>query len=173
MPRILVPRDDDETPGWFDPDKAREKIRESTWWDGNSRRGQCSGLQIGGAVLYRTAGGRWVLHTDGRFEHNGSSEYEWLTDEQAREWLIKSSGGNDRTLRGQVGPAKEAREALERYWPPLDAESGPSKGGRPAIDGEQINVKFPHDLLRRIDADRGSTSRAKWLRDMAEAALDR
>ncbi|GAA2680029.1 hypothetical protein GCM10010400_49240 [Streptomyces aculeolatus] len=151
---------------WFDDDSVREKIPESTRWEEGmgSRIGVCSGMQINRAYLMLTEGGRWVLHEDQRPEYDGPDRYEWLTDDQAKAWLVRSAEGHDDN-------AEVAEEALQRLWPDLPEESGP-KGGRPAI-GPAISVSYQPDLLKRVDAAaaKAGLSRAAWLRQAAEKAL--
>jgi hypothetical protein len=108
--------------------------------------------------LLRTAGGRWVRNHDAQRYYNGDDHYAFLTNEQAQKWLLASG-------------ADEAEGLLEKYFPETPAESGP-QGGRPAI-GAPINVAYPADLLRRIDAAaaKADMSRAAWLRNAAENAV--
>ncbi|WP_030895461.1 hypothetical protein [Streptomyces sp. NRRL F-5053] len=164
MTRIMVPNGDGTT-GWFDDERLREEFTETSVWDGNNWRGVCSGMQIKSAELLLTAEGRWVLHEDSSSEFNGPDSYRWLTDDEARVWLMKSGTGNR-------GPADEALEAVERLWPDVPEESGPSEGGRPAV-GPAISVAYPEDLLQRIDAAaaKEETSRAAWLQTAAREKL--
>jgi hypothetical protein len=139
--------------GWFD-DSSAERIEESTYWDGNNRRGVVSGLQCGYEELYRTKGGRWVRHYNARSEFNGPEFYEFLTDEQAQEWLLKD--GDD--------------DAVRKYFGEIEEERGP---GRPEI-GPAFSVRFPADLLARVDQLAGACglTRAAWLRQVAEVAAE-
>lgn len=143
--------------GWFDRDACTEVVNEDTAWDGNNHRGVLSGLQAGHEALLRTAKGRWVRHYDSTREYNGPEYYEYLTDEQARTWLLKNN-------------AEDSDKVLEKYFGKQEEEAGPSKGGRPVIGGP-VSVALGTDLLARIDDARGTTSRAEWLRRAAEAAL--
>lgn len=147
--------------GYFDLDAATHILEEDTFWDGNNMRGKVSGLQTTRADLYRTAGGRWVEHRDASHEFNGPNRWTFFTDDEAREWMLKSGG-------------TEAEAALEKWFPDTPDESGPGpQGGRPAIDGPPINVQYPRELLDRIDAacKAAKLSRAEWLRQAAEKAL--
>jgi len=146
--------------GWFDLDAAEHILEEDSRWDGQNMRGVISGMQINRAQLYRTSRGRWVENQDSRPEFNGPNTWRFLTDDEAREWMLKS--GN-----------REAEEALERWFPNTPEEAGPDpKGGRPAV-GPTINVAYPRDLLDKIEAaaKEAGLSRAAWLRKVAEDAI--
>lgn len=146
--------------GWFDRDAATLVLVENQTWDGNNMRGTLSGLQYGRAELYRTSRGRWVDHTDASREYNGPNNWTFLTDDQARDWMMRS-GGDD------------AEGALAKYFPDIPDESGPDpKGGRPAV-GHAVSVAYPKDLMASIDAaaDRSGLTRAAWLRQAAAAAV--
>ncbi len=152
MVRVIVPLPDGRT-GWFDRDAA-EAFAESTTWNGEDRIGVVSGIphRFGGETLYRTRGDKWVRNRDATHFHNGLDEYEFLTDEQAREWLIKT--GQD--------------EVVERFFGELEEERGP---GRPKI-GPMTSLRLPADLTERIDAARtDNESRADAIRRLLEKAL--
>lgn len=141
--------------GWFDPGKA-DIYKEGSRWNGHNHIGILSGIEssVGGEYLYRTAGGRWVRYVNARNYYNGPESYEFLTDEQARTWLI-SSEDND--------------EVIEKYFGPLEDERGP---GRPEV-GKPINWRPGDDLLARVDkrAKERGQSRADTLRELVEAGL--
>ncbi|MFG3046291.1 CopG family transcriptional regulator [Streptomyces sp. NPDC048241] len=146
--------------GHFDLDAAERVLEERTRWDGQNRVGAVSVMQTGRAVLYRTKGGRWVENQDRRREHDGTDQWRFLTDDEARQWMITSGG-------------EEADKPLSRWFPDTPDEDGPkSKGGRPRV-GPTFPVAFPRDLLDRVDAAAGEAglSRAAWIRQMAEAAV--
>ncbi|MFE5582576.1 CopG family transcriptional regulator [Kitasatospora sp. NPDC056531] len=145
--------------GWFDRDSCTEAIDEDRQWDGNNHRGVMSGLQVGYEELLRTSRGRWVRHYDSRSEFNGPEYYEYLTDEQAKEWLVRNN-------------TDKSTDVLERYFGALEEEAGPAVG-RPAV-GPQIAVAYPEELLERIDAaaKAAGVSRAQWLREAASARLE-
>lgn len=146
--------------GHFDLDAVTATLKEDDHWDGNNMRGNVSAMQINRAYLYRTAGGRWVEHSDHRPEFNGPNIWRFLTDDEAREWMLKSGDS-------------EADAALKKWFPELPDETGPDpKGGRPAV-GPTINVAYPRDLLDKIEAaaDKAGLSRAAWLRKIAEDAV--
>lgn len=140
--------------GWFDPDKATA-IRENTEWDGNNHRSVHTGSQWDHELLYRTAKGRWVLN---RWSNRqGSTEtYEFLTDEDARQWLIKNNSDDE----------------VATYFSALDEESGPNLGGRPEI-GPAIQIRLPADRIVAVDkvaADQG-VSRAEMIRRLVDTGL--
>ena len=146
--------------GWFDPMKC-ESFTEGHRWDGNNNIGVISGAPISfvDETLYRTPGGRWVRNSDRTRYHNGADHYEFLTDDEARDWLLRSED-ND--------------EAIERYFGEQAAESGPAPTGRPSMgDAPPITVKVPAELLALIDAAAGRAGivRAEWIRRACEAAL--
>jgi len=73
---------------WFDIDKAT-KYDEGTTWNGSNHISMATGTQTEHEVLYRTAGGRWILHAWSQWQ--GSAEtYEIISDKQAASWLIRS-----------------------------------------------------------------------------------
>ena len=146
--------------GWFDPMKC-ESFTESHRWVGNNNIGVISGAPISfvDETLYRTPGGRWVRNSDRTRYHNGADHYEFLTDDEARDWLLRSED-ND--------------EAIERYFGEQAAESGPAPTGRPSMgDAPPITVKVPAELLALIDAaaDAATIARAELIRRACEAAL--
>ncbi|MFI6510160.1 hypothetical protein ACIBCT_21355 [Streptosporangium sp. NPDC050855] len=157
MARVNVysrdPYEDKTLLGWFDPATCVENIDEDTRWNGNNHIGIMSGGQVGYERLYRTKGGRWVRYYNFTNEFNGPEYYEFLTDEAARDWLIKN--GND--------------EIVEKYWGELEEERGP---GRPEV-GSATNLRLGDELTKRVDAERqAGESRAAAVRRLLEKALD-
>lgn len=142
--------------GWFDLDAAETVAVEGTYWDGDNHRGIVSGLQTSRAVLYRTKGGRWVEHCDGRNEFNGPDKWTFLTDDEAREWLIKA----------------EDEDKLQQWFPDTPDESGPNLGGRPAV-GPKVEVRLDPDVLAKVDsrATKEGVKRAEMLRRLIVAGL--
>lgn len=139
-----------ELVGWFDADRA-EAFQEQRRWDGQNMVSVNAG-RWQHQILYRTAGGRWVLHEWSQW--NGVEPiWEFVTDEQAREWLLR----NDEDW------------AVERHFGPVEDERGP---GRPEI-GPAFSVRFPAGLLAELDAvaKRRGTSRADILRQAAESLV--
>lgn len=167
MQRITIYSEPDEYGeaerlGYFDLDAATHVLEEGREWNGQNMIGVISGMQINRAQLYRTSGGRWVAHENHSPEFNGPDVWQFLTDDEAREWMIKSGSA-------------DAEEALKKWFPDTPDESGPvtdSKGGRPSI-GPTINVAYPRELLDKIEAaaDKAGMSRAAWLRKIAEEAV--
>jgi hypothetical protein len=133
---------------WFDDDAARAVIGEGHTWTGENWIGACSGLQTARAYLYLTSGGRWIEHQDRTREFNGSDLWRFLTDDQAREWLMRSADAGRDT--------DDAEDALAKHFPEIPEESGLSAGGRPAV-GPTISVAYP----RPAGPDRGR-SRGGW-----------
>lgn len=157
MARINIRNYDGSLQGWFDDATTVEEVVEGKRWDGNNHRGIMSGLQIGYAEVIRTAKGRWVSHRNARDEYNGGENYEFITDDEARQWLLQAG-------------TEEAERVLAKYFGEPEEEAGPNVGGRPEV-GPAISVKYPQELLDRIEAARGATSRAQWLREAAEMRL--
>jgi hypothetical protein len=136
--------------GWFDYDKA-EAFAEATYWDGSRQASvNTSHWSQGTQMLLRTAQGRWVLVS----QCGGHQDaFCYLSDDQAREWLIRNNRDND----------------VQRFFDRTEEERGP---GRPEI-GEAINVRLGDERLACIDAfahERG-LSRAAALRDLVDAGL--
>jgi len=160
--RINVTDSDGHVVGWFDIDAAT-RYPEGTRWDGHNNVSLAGGSRWGHLdtgsrweheLLFRTAGGRWVVNHWSRWQ--GVPEwYRFVTDEEAREWLIRCEY-----------PAAEVEAAT---GVPVESERGP---GRPEI-GPAFSVRFPADLLARVDAaaEAARVSRAGWLREVAERAV--
>lgn len=158
MARINVYAYDDEgaktLAGWFDPSKADSYLEDSRW-NGQNHIGIESGIdhQLGGEWLYRTPGGRWVRNRDAKNFYNGPETYEFVTDDEARDWLLRNSHD----------------EAVTKWFGEIEEERGP---GRPEV-GKPINLRLGDDLLDRVDAEakrRGKT-RAETVRELVAAAL--
>ncbi|MFJ5120969.1 hypothetical protein [Kitasatospora sp. NPDC088548] len=139
--------DDVEEPklaGWFDDDSA-VFFREAGEWDGSNR------ISDTPVVLYRTKGGRWVRNTYS--QRQGVEErYEFVTDEQARDWLIRN----------------KHHEHVARYFGELEEEAGPNLGGRPKIGEKKSEVRLPDKVLAAIDdqAKGKGVTRAELLRTL-------
>ena len=136
--------------GWFDVDTA-DGYPEGTRWDGNNNVSLATGAYSEHEFLYHTAGGRWVVNHWSQWQ--GRPEwYHFVTDEDAREWLIRCEY-----------PEAEVEAATGTS---VESERGP---GRPEI-GPAFSVRFPADLLARVDAaaEAAHVSRAGWLRAAAE-----
>ncbi|WP_416520089.1 CopG family transcriptional regulator [Streptomyces achromogenes] len=145
--------------GWFDLDAAEHVLEESSRWDGQVMRGVISQMQINRAQLYRTKGGRWVENQDSRPEFNGPNRWRFLTDDEARNWMVKSGG-------------TEAEEALEKWFPDTPDEVGPSLGGRPTV-GPKVEVRLDHETLAQVDAlaAKKDVTRAEMLRRLIVSGL--
>lgn len=164
MARISFTDSDTGNLSWFDPDAARDAISEGRNWTGQNWIGAISGLQTSRAVLYLTRGGRWIENQDGRNEFNGSDVYRFLTDDQAREWLVKAADARRDT--------EEAEAALKRHFPNVPEESGPNLGGRPVV-GPKVEVRLDPDTLAKVDAraDKEGVKRAEVLRRIITAGI--
>jgi hypothetical protein len=130
--------------GWFDGDKALR-------WDDADYNGNGSGGTARGQAVNRTSGGRWVLEHWTRWQ-NERSRYEFISDEAAREWLLRN--GCDK--------------AVAEHFGDIEEERGP---GRPTI-GEPINIRLG-DLLGRVDAfaTAAGQTRAEAIRELVTAGL--
>ncbi|MER7002194.1 hypothetical protein ABT297_03985 [Dactylosporangium sp. NPDC000555] len=136
--------------GWFDADKA-ELTEEDTRWNGNNHVSVHTTDQYEHQGLYRTSGGRWVLNTWSQ-RQGVEPRYEFLTGEQAREWLL----------------ANDSDDVIGKHFGEVEEERGP---GRPGV-GNAVHVRLG-DLLPRVDAvakERGK-SRADTVRDLVAQAL--
>lgn len=142
---------DGEFVGWFDRAKA-ERFEEATHWDGNNHISHATGSQWDHEELYRTAGGRWVLHFWSQYQGHPCG-YRFVGDDRAREWLLL----NDHD------------EAVERFFGEIEDEVGP---GRPEI-GPPILVHLPAEMTEKLEAlaQRCSTPRAEVIRRLLGEAL--
>jgi hypothetical protein len=140
--------------GWFDPAKA-ERFDQDTRWDGNNMVGVLTGSQWVDEYLYRTSGGRWVRNHDATRYCNGPDKYEFLTDEQAKDWLLRSGNHDD---------------AVERFFGEGEEESGP---GRPGV-GAAVHVRLGDDLQAAVDAlaAQAGVKRAEMIRRMLQGLVD-
>lgn len=160
MTRINITETDEDGTrlvGWFDPRKA-ECYDQGERWDGSNMVGVITGSQFLDEYLYRTKSGRWVLNRDATRYYNGQDSYRYITDDQAREWLIRSEV-ND--------------EAIARYFGEMpDEPARIGKPGRPTV-GDQIKVAFPAELLAQVDAaaDTQGVTRSEWVRRACAATL--
>lgn len=138
--------------GWFDPDAA-ETFTEAKAWNGDIHLGVISGGQLGYQALHRTKGGAWVMESNFRREFNGPHTHEFITPEQAHDWLIRSEI-ND--------------EAAERFFGEVEEERSP---GRPEV-GPAFKIRFEQDLLDWTDAQAkaAGVSRAELIRQYVKAA---
>lgn len=137
--------------GWFDRAKA-EKFEEATRWNGNNHVSIATGSQWDHQALYRTAGGRWVLHGWSQWEGR-PERYRFISADEAREWLL---------LNQEDG-------AVEKYFGEIEDEVGP---GRPEI-GPPILVHLPAEMTARLDAlaEQDGVPRAEVIRRLLGEAL--
>lgn len=158
MTRINVYRDNDDSygegqilDGWFSLDSATG-YDEATRWDGSNHISIPTGSQWNHEGLYRTGGGRWVLHSWSQWQGSNPS-YRFVGDAAAREWLL----------------ANDHDDAVTQWWGAPEAERGP---GRPEI-GMPINIRLGDELLARVDkyAALHGRSRAETIRELVAAAL--
>jgi predicted AlkP superfamily pyrophosphatase or phosphodiesterase len=140
--------------GWFDLDAAI-RYAQGTEWDGHNTIGVITKSNFIDESLYRTKGGRWVRNRDATRYNSGPDAYEFLTDEEARDWLICSECNDD---------------AIKQYFGELEEER--DLGGRPEV-GPAFSLRFPTELLTRVDAAAKvkGIGRAQAIRDAVEASL--
>jgi hypothetical protein len=163
MTRINIYTSDDEQAygygkpsllGWFDP-ATSEAFEQDTRWDGNNMVGVITGSQWVDECLYRTKGGKWVRNNNATRYMGGPNTFEFLADDEARDWLLRSEC-ND--------------EAIERFFGDV-AEEEDRRPGRPTI-GEPVGVRLG-DHLPAIDefAARAGLKRAAAVRRLAAIGL--
>ena len=116
------------------------------WADLSKAEAYAGGTRWNGETLYRTAGGRWLLNRD--------DAYRYLTDDEARDWLIRT---------------EEHEDAIERHFGTPEEERGP---GRPAI-GAQVKIAIDPEMLAAVDVAAGSAgvTRSEWVRRAIAATL--
>ena len=139
--------------GWFDPGKAQE-FGEDRNWDGSNFISAATGSQFAHESLYRTAGGRWVLHEWSQWQGTMPS-WAFLTDSEARKWLIEN----------------KRDEAVEQFFGEIEDEKGP---GRPGIGGA-VHVRLGEGNLTAADrfAEADGITRAEWVRRAVESEIMR
>lgn len=158
MSRIIITSTDPHTgetvTGWFDP-ASSTLYRAAREWNGRNRASVITGDEYADEYLYRTRGGRWVLNRDTTRYDGGGDRYEYVSDAEARDWLVRSQDNED---------------ALAQWFGPVEEERGP---GRPVV-GDQVNIAFPGELLAAVDAAAraAGVSRSEWVRRAAQAALN-
>lgn len=140
--------------GWFDP-ATSEAFEQDTEWDGNNMIGVITRSQWVDESLYRTKGGKWVRNNNATRYMNGPNLFEFLTDDEARDWLLRSEC-ND--------------EAIERFFGDV-ADEEDRRPGRPEIGG-RVTMSLG-ELLPAIDAyaARAGFSRAAAVRQLAGYGL--
>lgn len=152
MARVNIFDEHRQLEGWFDDSKA-ERFEEATRWDGNNHISIATGSQWDHEQLYRTVGGRWVLHRWSQWQGRPET-YRFLTDKEAETWLL----------------ANEEDEAVERFFGVIEDERGP---GRPEI-GPEVYTRLPQEVIEQLDAAAkvADVSRAEIIRRLLERALD-
>jgi hypothetical protein len=146
--------DDTGQRGWFDRETAELVHTESRRWNGQNLVGAVSGLQTSRQELWRTAGGRWVLHRDASCEFNGADEWSFATVDDAQAFL----------------EADEAWELIETHFgETVEPERGP---GRPEV-GPAVHLRLTPEQMAMIDnlAAETGKSRAATIRDLLDQAL--
>lgn len=115
--------------GWFDPDRA-ERVEGRQEWDGQNMADVHVGANRG-QNLYRTAKGRYVLEGWSLWV-NESDTYRFLTNDEAREWLL----------------INESDDHVTKWFGELEEERGP---GRPeTVGGKPVNLRLGDDLTEQI-----------------------
>ena len=76
---------------WFDVEKADEFGEDSTW-DGSNHISMATRSQTEHEKLYRTASGKWVLHSWSQWQGTIAT-YEVVSDKYAAKWLV--TNGHD------------------------------------------------------------------------------
>lgn len=74
------------TATWFDKDRA-EQFNESTTWNGSNFISNATGSQWDHETLFRSASGRYILHTYSQWQGRPET-YREIPEEEAVAWLI-------------------------------------------------------------------------------------
>lgn len=144
-----------ELAGWFDRDKA-EEFPETTRWDGSNHISRATGSQWDHEMLFRTAGGRWVLKWWS--QRDGAAEQVRFVDVDAvRHWLLTNE--------------YDTQAVAEAIGEDVADGDGPMMG-RPEI-GRKVEVRLPDEILKAVEdeADRQGVRRAELLRSIITAAV--
>ena len=90
---------------WFDKEKA-ECFEEDSNWDGSNSVSKATGSKTEHEVLYKTAGGNWVLNCWSQWQ--GTTEtWEIVSESVAVEWMLTNGHGLDLEALGLGEQAKE------------------------------------------------------------------
>lgn len=89
-------------PYYFIPAKSTS-FEDGTRWNGHSNIGLNSGSEWIDETLWLTPAGRWILNRDETRYHAGPDHYAYITDDQARDWLIRSEI-NEEAITEHFGP---------------------------------------------------------------------
>ncbi|MDQ1041493.1 hypothetical protein QFZ75_007995 [Streptomyces sp. V3I8] len=143
--------------GWFVLEAATRYLEQAAYINGFDKRSVNTLSTDAHQTLYRTKRGRWVLScwTDWQ---NDIPTYEFVDEDTAKRWLIL----NDEDA------------AVEEHFGPMDEESGPNLGGRPAIGPKIPGFPVPQALLERVDdyAKGEGISRNEAMRRLMERGLE-
>lgn len=152
MARVNIFDEHRELIGWFDDSKA-ECFGEATRWDGSNHISIATGSQWDHEALYRTVGGRWVLHRWSQWQGRPET-YQFITDQEAHTWLL----------------VNQEDEVVERFFGKIEDERGP---GRPEI-GPEVYTRLPADMIEQLDAAAklADVSRAEIIRRVLDEALE-
>ena len=71
---------------WFDIDKA-EEFKEGRDWNGSNHVSRATKSPYDRETLYRTAGGKWIIHWDSQFKPSTPKWYE-IDNAAAARWLV-------------------------------------------------------------------------------------
>ena len=78
----------DGTGRWFETGSA-ETFAQETWWDGKNQISCATGSQWEHQELYRTTGGRWVLHSWSQWQ-GSKPTYAEISNAEAAKWLVQN-----------------------------------------------------------------------------------
>lgn len=140
--------------GWFNDD-ASTAYQEATRWDSNNQVSVNPVDQYSHQILYRTKGGRWVLHTWSQWQ-GAEPKFEFVNDATAKDWLIRN----------------DEDDAVQKWFGELEEEAGPNLGGRPAV-GPKVEFRLSEDELARVDerVKKEGVSRSEMLRRLVVTSL--
>jgi hypothetical protein len=71
---------------WFDETKAK-RFNEDTRFDGRNMISKATGSQWAHEALYRTAGGKWILHHWSAWQ-GSTPGYREISNDEAARWLV-------------------------------------------------------------------------------------
>lgn len=152
MTRIYVtqPDADPQRAGFFTKESATY-WRGDKKWDGHNLVDVNTSDQNRGQGIYRTAQGRWVLHSWSSWDGEEPT-YRYVEDADARDWLLFN----------------DAEDAVREHFGEPEDERGP---GRPEI-GAPVQVRLG-DLLPQVDAwaTQNGVKRAEAVRRLVATAL--
>lgn len=135
--------------GWFDWNKAAR-------WSDADYNGNGSGGTARGQAVILTAQGKWVLENWSSWQ-NETDQYEYITADEAREWLLRNN--EDKAVEEHFGEIPEEEDR---------------RGGRPEIGG-RITTALGEERLGSVDlyAEQTGLSRAEAIRQLIDVGLER